>query len=733
MKKFYLFLRSLHPERTSFLIGIIFYFLFFGKVFSQVWYQANPYPTAEKLRSINFPNANTGYAAGYNGVIIKTTNGGANWTLLPCVTHKDLSCLAFKDANTGIVGGDRVFFKTSNGGLNWENININSNNYIMAAVYPGNETFIVSGGDSAGYLIIRSTNSGLNWIQNSISYDTGSINRFSFINQNTGYIIYGGGTNYFRFLKTTNGGANWNYLYGQHSSYNHFLNPLGISFLNEYTGFVSGYLDFICKTTDGGYNWITLRYDSTAYLTQAKFLNLSTGIVAGDKPLITNNGGINWSFVDNTNSLFTEDVSFLDNNKVIMVGGNIFISTNTGINWTQSNKRLDASGGGCVLLSPSTAFLGNDLFISKTTNSGLSWVKDTSIRIRHFYFINSNTGMAIGQDQIYRTTNSGNNWIDLSGIVSIDNYNDIKFINNQTGIIAGSSQQIPDTTIVKLTTNGGINWQRFTINHTGGISGCDMIDINTFYVVNGNIYKTTNSGSNWIQQTNYNDGTEFWNIKFLNANTGFAGGTGNNYFAGCIVKTTNGGNNWFNIYSDSTFYVTSLNITPQNKITIILTYNSQFLNYSKICVSTDLGITWNKQFETQNEELFCVSYLDSIHAMASGGPILFTYPPGSFINVKNISSEVPEKFELKQNYPNPFNPSTIIRYQITNSRFVTLKVYDILGREIETLVNEFQKAGTYETQFPNNQYTINQLASGVYFYKLVAGDFVSVKKMVLMK
>jgi len=103
------------------------------------------------------------------------------------------------------------------------------------------------------------------------------------------------------------------------------------------------------------------------------------------------------------------------------------------------------------------------------------------------------------------------------------------------------------------------------------------------------------------------------------------------------------------------------------------------------------------------------------------------------INVNQISTNIPLSFELKQNYPNPFNPSTIIRYQIKDSRFVTLKVYDILGREIETLVNEFQKAGTHETQFPDNNAIHNQLASGVYFYKLVVGDFVAVKKMILMK
>jgi len=99
------------------------------------------------------------------------------------------------------------------------------------------------------------------------------------------------------------------------------------------------------------------------------------------------------------------------------------------------------------------------------------------------------------------------------------------------------------------------------------------------------------------------------------------------------------------------------------------------------------------------------------------------------IGVQQISSIVPEKYELFQNYPNPFNPSTIIRFQIKDLRFVSLKVYDILGKEVATLVNEKLNQGVYETQFSNNQ-----LPSGVYFYKLSIDDLqYAVKKMVLLK
>jgi hypothetical protein len=104
----------------------------------------------------------------------------------------------------------------------------------------------------------------------------------------------------------------------------------------------------------------------------------------------------------------------------------------------------------------------------------------------------------------------------------------------------------------------------------------------------------------------------------------------------------------------------------------------------------------------------------------------------TLINI--ISNNTPDKYSLSQNYPNPFNPSTNIKYQVKDNSFVTLKIFDILGKEVATLVNEKQSPGTYETQFPNNLITSNQLPSGIYFYSLfVDGDKIDTKKMVLLK
>jgi len=109
---------------------------------------------------------------------------------------------------------------------------------------------------------------------------------------------------------------------------------------------------------------------------------------------------------------------------------------------------------------------------------------------------------------------------------------------------------------------------------------------------------------------------------------------------------------------------------------------------------------------------------------------------GTFEYSNSIEVEInsPTIFSLEQNYPNPFNPSTSIQYAISSSQFVTLKVYDVLGKEITTLVSEEKSAGSYEVEFSSAE-TLHatSLPSGVYFYRLKAGDYIETKKMVLMK
>ena len=119
---------------------------------------------------------------------------------------------------------------------------------------------------------------------------------------------------------------------------------------------------------------------------------------------------------------------------------------------------------------------------------------------------------------------------------------------------------------------------------------------------------------------------------------------------------------------------------------------------------------------------------DNVASFANYDFIIDNWMNDPATGVDNEDFDIPQAFSLLQNYPNPFNPSTYISYNIPNSSLVTLKIYDILGKEIATLVNESKQAGSYNVQFD-----ASNISSGVYFYSIQAGDFFESRKMILMK
>ena len=97
-------------------------------------------------------------------------------------------------------------------------------------------------------------------------------------------------------------------------------------------------------------------------------------------------------------------------------------------------------------------------------------------------------------------------------------------------------------------------------------------------------------------------------------------------------------------------------------------------------------------------------------------------------DVEDITETLPTVYSLDQNYPNPFNPATMINFSVPKEEFVTLNVYNSIGQQVATLVNESKTAGTYRVDF-----NAANLSSGIYFYKITAGNFTETKKMILMK
>jgi hypothetical protein len=118
---------------------------------------------------------------------------------------------------------------------------------------------------------------------------------------------------------------------------------------------------------------------------------------------------------------------------------------------------------------------------------------------------------------------------------------------------------------------------------------------------------------------------------------------------------------------------------------------------------------------------------NNVFVGALGGGV-WRRPLSELTDIKIEGKDIPTDFVLKQNYPNPFNPSTIISYSLPTRQFVTLKVYDVLGKEISTLVNEEKPAGGYTVQF-----NATNLPSGVYFYRINSGNYSETKKLLLLK
>jgi hypothetical protein len=120
---------------------------------------------------------------------------------------------------------------------------------------------------------------------------------------------------------------------------------------------------------------------------------------------------------------------------------------------------------------------------------------------------------------------------------------------------------------------------------------------------------------------------------------------------------------------------------------------------------------------------------------SSGTPIVTTINPefeNGTVSLR-VSPTIPDAFTVSQNYPNPFNPSTEISYALPEAGNVNLEIYNILGQQVKTLVNEFQDAGNYVVTWNGDDETGATVASGVYFYRVVAGEYKEVKKMVMMK
>lgn len=383
-----------------------------------------------------------------------------------------------------------------------------------------------------------------------------------------------------------------------------------------------------------------------------------------------------------------------------------FINNNTGFVGSQSDQF--------------STFVGGEII--RTTNGGMDWNRvllDTHGRISDFYFFDVNTGYAVGGSyslvgRVFKTTNGGINWVNTTDPWINSYLWGIQFIDQQTGYVSG-------TYGVFKTINGGTNWnQVFTL--APGIlnlsrSSISFMDANTGYYLadSGMVYKTINGGNNW-QLMRSAEPSRFFDIEFLNSNTGIICGENSK-----VYKTTNGGNNW-------------LNVNPVGSSVFLgLYFNDQNTGYLTALGSayktTNGGNNWTNIFNAGSRYLYNVHFSDANTGyMVSDTGTVYKTTTGGVIGINPISTEIPNDFSLEQNYPNPFNPTTNIKFALPKAAFVKLAVYDMLGREVESLVSQQMSPGTYVVDW-----NAAKFSSGIYMYKLTTSDFSMVKKMSLIK
>ena len=716
------------------------------------------------LSDIYFVSENTGWVVGDSGVIMKTEDGGNTWIQQNSTTTKDIGKVFFLNdtkgwagtgANASTPGG--TVLKTTDGGNTWTEIDYSSAVPNIAFTYCDGLLFL---NDTTGYLlagksksnyVLKTTDGGLTWVKKDSLVTTTATRWYDidFYNDNLGVIV-GSAKDVQRY--TTDGGESW--IHSTAISDPFFKDLKAVKWLSENEILAIGEgQEFqgvptpIYKSTDGGVTWIKKTQSPINSYDRAKalyFKNSSEGIAIGSNgdsyPFVykTNDAGETWAPSHANLGYSFKALSGIGD---ILYGLGSFSmivkSTDFGETWTSfplkppasiygfqfiNGKAYAIASNGVVLKSedtysenwqfisetglwPAYAMVFNDentgvvhkenRHIVKTSDGGVTWNSvlepvDYSSRneVGGLAFGDANTGYAwmslndYTNYYIYKTTDGGDSWNEIYNTSGTDDPSGgIKFFDADYGFIAGSDMWI------KYTTDGGDNWNDAVINNlpedfsmTTDIEDVKILNANTAFAVGLELLlETTDKGASW----NYIDydhssvtDSSFYTVSFLDDQLAYIG----TYEHGLILKTTDGGSSW---EEDDTYK------------DMFRFYSSGFNNHDEVYFGTSNGyiIKWNI--------------------------------PVTDVKDDNVAVK---DYLLAQNYPNPFNPVTNIRYAISDRQFVTLKVFDVLGNEVAILVNGEKPAGEYTVKFD-----ASNLASGVYIYKIRAGEFTQSKKLVLMK
>ncbi len=469
-----------------------------------------------------------------------------------------------------------------------------------------------------------------------------------------------------------------------------------VSFLDDQIGYVSGAFGIIFKTTNSGLTWVLKPSGTGLHFSDQYFVNASVGWVVGQGGVImkTTDGGATWTQQGSGTTSWLNTVRFGDSKTGWAAGANgtIVKTTNGGATWTtqQCGTTSTIEGGWFTSINTGVHVVENGMIL-RTQNGGTNWSSiqsSTTQPLNAAHFPSSTVGWAAGANgKIIKTTDGGGTWFDQpSG--TTQNLNSVAFANTDTGWVVG------DGGTIRWTTNGGTTWSSQISGTTENLRGVFFVNAHHGYAVglNNTILEYAVIHAVPIQLAS------------------FTAAVVNNHTVRLDWRTISEVNNYgFEVEraigSPTGFVVITTSIIPGHGTT------NEPRNYT---------------FTDNNAPSGRLYY--RLKQIDLDGTINYTEPISVDVLTGVGENVLPTEFSLKQNYPNPFNPSTKIEFSIAKAGFVSLKVYDILGREAATIVNERLNQGNYTKTFSGEG-----LSSGVYWYKLTSSSFSQTKKFVLSK
>jgi photosystem II stability/assembly factor-like uncharacterized protein len=525
----------------------------------------------------------------------------------------------------------------------------------------------------------------------------------------------------------------WNCNFSGNIFFHDTTGTLKITLTNTLTGKYG--LAFDSSSVDGSaFIWVWNQESTTANVLYKYLLPAGTLVTSYSFTLPATSTGTSGGVEVVKNTDINKVVLLLNYQNVALVGYNLRTLTSTSL-WTEQTSGISTALYSVSAVDDNIAWAcGASGKVLRTTNKGVNWTNvignlPTAYAMYCIFAWDANTAVVTGVSSsttaIYQTSNGGTNWTTAN---SHSGFGDNLYMSSATNAYF-IGDPISGYWDLLSSTNAGLNWSTWsslaTTNTSGTYNNAACFNgQQIWFCSNGDskVNYTSNMGVNWSQQTSsLSELTAIW---FNSSTAGLAAGSSTS--PGMLI-TTNSGTNWSTL--------TQSFVGTSSIAAITGTGNSYWVakQDSTIYYSSNNGTNWTLQYTRPYSSTAGVFYHmtksrsgETLWAVRSTGGISRYGSPITGINT--ISTEVPSSYSLKQNYPNPFNPVTRINFSLPKSGLATLKVYDILGKRVATLVNEVKNVGTFSVDFNGAE-----LASGIYFYRLESNGFTDVKKMMLIK